>query len=555
MKLSKYSYLSVLAASLMVGSCKKEAFVELNTNPSVLYSIKPEEQFLNAPIQIHGNDFEQFYDNYRRIMYWMQQSTAQAGNSSITLKTLGNFNYRYGTFYPTVGATLTDVQKLIEKLPTDEQAKYAQIKAISEVLRIYYAFYVSDINGSVPYSEAFQARYAGTLTPVYETQQALFALWDKSLEELIGSLKAAPPVAQVSLGKNDLYFAGNATLWAKAAAALRLKIAMRLMKRDAPTATAIAKEVVADVANLMTSNTESWVMYADVSFTSGGNWSPVEFRAPKPTVDFMWNTADPRLRLFYQKNNYTQANLNAAIAAGIYPPGTTWDPRQYVGAPISPDVVATTAKSWFVPKKVSDALSLDTVSYLQWRMFQPAANSGTGKNFFPIITYADELFMRAELAARGITTEDAQALYYAGIDASVKFYDLAGKNAQLPDYSAVTDAELTAYKAATGVTYVPAKAVEQIAVQAYINFYKQPNEAWALFKRTGMPNSTTVLANEDIKIDNSIYKIPRRAALSSPSSTDLNKANKQAALDEMSKDPGFGASIEDVYGRIWWDQQ
>src|SRR6185295_15914830 len=107
MKLSKYLYLAVLTASLLLGSCKKEAFVELNTNPSVLYSIKPEEQFLNAPIQIHGNDFEQFYDNYRRIMYWMQQSTDQAGNSPITLKTLGNFNYRYGTFYPTVGATLT----------------------------------------------------------------------------------------------------------------------------------------------------------------------------------------------------------------------------------------------------------------------------------------------------------------------------------------------------------------------------------------------------------------------------------------------------------------
>ena len=555
MKLYKYSYLSVLAASLLIGSCKKADFVELNTDPGVLYSIKPEEQFLNAPIQIHGNDFEQFYDNYRRIMYWMQQSTAQAGNGSITLKTLGNFNYRYSTFYPTVGATLTDVQKLIEKLPAEEQAKYAQIKAISEVLRIYYAFYVSDINGSIPYSEAFQARYGGTLTPAYETQQALFTLWDKSLKDIIVLLKATPSVTQVSLAKNDLYFNGDAALWAKAAAGLRLKMAMRLMKRDAAKATTIAKEVIADAANLMTSNAEGWVLYADVSFTSGGNWSPAEFRAPKPTVDFMWNTSDPRLRLFYQKNNYTQANLNAAIAAGVYPAGTTWNPRQYVGAPISPDVVATTAKTWFVAKKVSDALSLDTVSYLQFRMFQPAINGGTGKNFFPIISYADELFMRAELAASGITTEDPQALYYAGIDASVKFYDLAAKNAQLPDYTAVTDAELTAYKAATGVSYQPAKALDQIAVQAYINFYKQPNEAWAQFKRTGMPNSTTVLANEDIKIDNPVYKIPRRAALSAPSSTDLNKANKQTALDEMTKDAGFGTSIEDVYGRVWWDKQ
>ncbi|HKO78894.1 MAG TPA: SusD/RagB family nutrient-binding outer membrane lipoprotein [Chitinophagaceae bacterium] len=555
MKLFKYSYLSVLAASLLIGSCKKADFVELNTNPAVLYSIKPEEQFLNAPIQIHGHDFEQFYDNYRRIMYWMQQSTAQEGNGPITLKTLGNFNYRYGNFYPSVGATLTDVQKLIEKLPEEDQAKYAQIKAISEVLRIYYAFYVSDINGSIPYSEAFQARYGGTLTPTYESQQALFTLWNKSLKDLTAALKATPSVTQVSLGKNDLYFNGDPALWAKAAAGLRLRLAMRLMKRDAATAAAIANEVIADAANLMTSNAESWVLYADVSFTSGGNWSPVGFRAPKPTVDFMWDNSDPRLRLFYQKNNYTQANLTAAIAAGVYPASTAWNPRQYVGAPISPDVVATTAKSWFVAKKVTDVLSLDTVSYLQYRMFQPAIDGGTGKNFFPIITYADELFMRAELAASGVTTEDAEALYYKGIDASIQFYDLAAKNAKLPDYTAVTDAEITAYKAAADVSYDPAKALNQIAVQAYINFYKQPNEAWALFKRTGMPNSTTVLANEDIRIDNTVYQIPRRAALSAPSSSDLNKANKQAALDDMIKDPSFGTSIEDVYGRVWWDKQ
>lgn len=559
MKFYKYSYIAVLAAAACLGSCKKSAFVELNTNPATLYSIKPEEQFLNAPIQIHGSDFEQFYDNYRRIMYWMQQSTAQGGNGSVTLKTVGNFNTRYGVFFPNAGGSLTDVQKLIEKLPADQQAKYTQIYAIADIPKIYYAFYVSDINGSIPYTEAFQARYAGTLTPKYETQQALYALWDKRLKEVVTALKATPSVTQVSLGANDLWFNGNVALWAKAAAGLRLKMAMRLMKRDAATATAIAKEVIADAANLMTSNADSWVMYADVSFTAGGNWSPVEFRAPKPTVDFMWNTADPRLRLFYKKNNYTQANMNAAIAKGVYPAGTVVSPRQYVGAPISPDVVKTTAATWFTAKKVDDNLSLDTVSYLQFRMFQPAYSAsgaaGTGKNFFPIITYADELFMRAELAAKGITTESASAMYYAGIDASIAFYDQAAKNAALEDYSAVTPAEITAYKAAPGVVYDAARILEQIGVQAYINFYKQPNEAWANFKRTGYPNSTTALANEDILIDGTVYQIPRRAALSAPGASDLNAANKQAALDAMKADADFGASIGDLYGRVWWDKK
>ncbi|MDB5276214.1 MAG: SusD/RagB family nutrient-binding outer rane lipoprotein [Ferruginibacter sp.] len=554
MKFYKYSYLAILAVSLALGSCKKSAFVELNTDPGVLYSIKPEEQFLNAAIQAHGQDFEQFYDNYRRIMFWTQQSTANAGNGSVTLKTVGNFNSRYGVFYPTLGSVLTDVQVLISKLPDAEKPKYDQINAIADIPKIYYAFYVSDINGSLPYTEAFQARYGGTLTPKYETQQELYALWDKRLKEVIALLKAPPATAQVSLGKNDLYFHGDVALWAKAASALRLRMAMRLMKRDEATATAIVKEVIADASNLMTSNAEGWVFYADVSFTAGGNWAPDEFRAPKPTVDFMFSQSDPRLRLFYKKNNYTQANMNAAIAKGLYPAGTIVSARQYVGAPVSPDVVKTVS-SWFVQKKVDDNLALDTVSYLQWRMFQPANGGGTGKNFFPLISYADELFMRAELAAKGITTEDAQALYYAGIDASISFYDKAAADAKLEDYTAVTPDELTAYKASPAIMYSAPKALEQIAIQSYINFFKQPNEAWALYKRTGYPNATTALANENIMIDGTLYQIPRRAAISAPSTSDLNAINKQAALDNMKADPDFGTAIDDLYGRVWWDKK
>lgn len=554
MKFIKYLSLAIVAAPVLLGSCKKEAFVELNTNPSTLYSIKPEEQFLNTAIQAHGQDFEQYYDNYRRIMLWMQMATEQTGNGTVTLKTIGNFNYRYGVFYPSLGAILTDVQVLISKMPAEEKAKYEQISAISDIPKIYYAFYVSDIMGSLPYNEAFQARYGGTLTPKFQTQQELLALWDKRLKEVITTLKATPAVTQINLGNNDLYYRGVVANWVKAAAALRMRMAMRLLKRDPTTATNILKEVVADASTLMTKNEEGWVFYADVSFTAGGNWDPIGFRAPQATVDFMWAQGDPRLRNFYQKNNYTLANLNAAKAAGVYPASTVWNPRQYVGAPVSPDRV-TQAKTWFTAKKVTDALSLDTISYIQYRMFQPANGGGTGQSFFPLISYADELLMRAELAVRGITTENASELYNKAIDASVRFYDKAASNAKLADYTALTDNELAAYLAAPAIAFSPAKALEQISIQQYLNFYKQPNEAWALYKRTGMPNSSTALANEDIMIDGSLYQIPRRAAITAPSTTDLNAANKQSAIDEMKKDPEFGTGIDDVYGRVWWDKK
>ncbi len=553
MKIKKIIYIAAFLAASVAG-CKKEAFVEMNTDRTILNTIKPEEQFLNAAIRAHNSDMEAFYDHYRRIMPWMQMATAQTGNSKNFLNDIGNFNQRYSVFFPQLGSILTDVQKLIDNMPEEERAKRVHMRVIPDILKVYYAFYVSDINGSIAFTDAFQARYQGTLTPAYQTQQELFGLWDARLKEVIDTLKSTPSVEQVSLGVNDLYYGGNVTKWIRAANALRLKMAIRQLKRDETKAKAIIADVLADPEQ-MASNEDSWVMYSDFSFNSGGNWDPTGLRAPKPTVDFMWNNSDPRMRMFYQKNNYTEANLKVAIDSNIYRPGTVWNPRQYVGAPISPDASQGQYRDWFTGKRVSSRLTLDTISYLQYRMWQPASDTGTGRSFFPIITYADYAFMRAEIAARGLATGDAGQWYNIGIEASIRFYDDAARNAKLRDYTPVTNPEIEAYKNAPDVKFDPAKAIEQIVIQSYINYYKQPNEAWAIYKRTGMPNKNTALANEDIVIDGVVRDIPRRASLMIPVSTDPNYQTRQTALDEMAKDPDFGQGPSDVFGRVWWDKK
>lgn len=552
MKIQKIFLITAFVAAVLAG-CKKEKFVETNTDPTILASIKPEEQFLNAAIRAHNSDFEAYYDYYRRMMPWMQMATGQTGNSKTFLNDVGNFNQRYSVFFPQLGSILTDVQMAIDNMPAEEQAKRVHMRAIPDILKIYYAFYVSDINGSIAFSDAFMARYGGNLTPEYQTQQQLFDIWDARLKEVVSILKSTPAATQVSLGVNDLYYGGDVTKWIKAANALRLKMALRQMKRDEQKVKTIFADVLADPVQ-MSSNEDSWVLYTNVAFNNGGNWDPSGLRAPKPTVDFMWENNDPRIGMFYQKNNYTQENLTAAKAAGIYPASTTWNPRQYVGAHISPDSTQGKYSSWFVGKVVSPTLTLDTVSYLQYRMWQPASNNGTGRGFFPIITYADYALMRAEAIARSYVPGNAEEWYYTGIEASIKFYDDAATKAQVPGHVPVTQAQIEAYKNAPDVKFDPAKAIEQIVIQAYINYYKQPNEAWALYKRTGMPNKNTALANEDIVIDAVVRDIPRRAALSVPISTDANFATRKAALDEMAKDADFGQGPSDVFGRVWWDK-
>lgn len=68
------------------------------------------------------------------------------------------------------------------------------------------------------------------------------------------------------------------------------------------------------------------------------------------------------------------------------------------------------------------------------------------------------------------------------------------------------------------------------------------------------PIKNTVLANEDIIADGSLFQIPRRAVINPPAITEINRVNKQAAIDEMMKDPDFGDPLN-PFGRIWWDKK
>lgn len=62
---------------------------------------------------------------------------------------------------------------IINNKTTQEQSRYVYVKSVARIMKAYYAWYVSDVNGSMPYLEAFQARYGGIKTPKYETQDRI----------------------------------------------------------------------------------------------------------------------------------------------------------------------------------------------------------------------------------------------------------------------------------------------------------------------------------------------------------------------------------------------
>ena len=553
--------LGLTLAGVLATSCSDEDYVDANTNPDILNEVPPANQFLSATLSLHSQDFEAYYDLYRRIMPWMQYVTPQNGNGAAFTNNIDNFSNRYGRLYTGVGDALYDIEKLVEKLPVEEQPQYTYMVSIARILRAYYAFYVSDIYGSIPYSDAWQARYGGTMQPTFDTQQTLFTKLDEQIEQAVTTLKSPQGITQVSLGNFDQYYKGDVKSWVRAGNALRLKIAMRLYKRDPNKTQSVAQEVLADAAeNLMKSNSEGWVFKAAAGFNSGGNWNPDALYATKPLVDFMWDHSDPRLDAFFSPNGYSQERINQLIADGQLPAGTDED-RRYLGSFTSPDESAATANKKYYTRRFLDVgettVQVDTLSLIQRRLFQPAFDEGNGAGdglvYMPVITYAEFCFMRAELAARGVTSEDAETFYNAGVTASIEWYNQIAVSGELSNYTPLTANEISDYLSQPDIAFDPAKALDQISSQAFLHFFRQPTEGWGLWKRTGYPNSSTVLALSDMKYNGATLNVPRRAPLPLLSQASANYANEKAAYDAMAQDAGFGAGPTDAFGRVWWD--
>ena len=105
------------------------------------------------------------------------------------------------------------------------------------------------------------------------------------------------------------------------------------------------------------------------------------------------------------------------------------------------------------------------------------------------------------------------------------------------------------------IAWNQAKAKEQIYCQFWVESFKNNNEGWANWRRTGYPNeSTTIMTFDTVIADDKIQQIPRRKKFNYPKEGVANYTNKKERIDIISADPEFG-EIDNEYGRYWWDKQ
>lgn len=555
--------IGALALVTLASSCTKD-FENINKNPEITPEISPEQLITTSQKAMVDRDFDWFYEHYQYLMRYAQYTVSYPDGNNSGMFANPRVNDFYASFYRNIGRNLADIQQIVDKKTGDDKTYYSQVRAIATINKVYAAFRVSDVNGSIPYTEAFQARVTdGTLTPVYDSQEKLFGIFDAELKEAIAALTATGQFMQY--GTSDIFYNGDAAKWAKAANVLRLKIAMRLGKRDAEKLKSIATEVMASPAGLFTDNTDEWKFISSTNFARGGNWNAQgnASRGGKTLVDFMYDNADPRLSLFFKKNGFTQAVFNRLKAGGAFPASAVYNPRQYVGMPESPDDRNNPAyarlfgvKSYsIVENGESVTVQVDTLSTFQNRIFDLGSDGNLeGKYTQPIMTYAEMCFMLSELSLKGIITGDAADWYNKGVTASVNAYSAVATLAPAIEYATPTAEAISAYlaKPAIAFTGTDEQKLEKIGIQQYINSFKTPWEAWGYYKLLGYPKVGGILNRKEFIASGVRQEVPRRWPL--PISNQ-NMDNYNKAVADMQATGEYGNAVEDITGRVWWDKK
>lgn len=386
---------------------------------------------------------------------------------------------------------LADVTLIISKA---RESGTANQEAVGMIWRAWLFHQVTDLWGDIPFSQALTGR--DQTQPTYDTQEAVYKGLLAELTAAIGKLNlnagAAPPPAGGGFGSGDLLYNNDWERWRRFANSLRMRLAMRMVNKDATTA---RTEFVA-------------------AFNAGG------FQGNADNAAIRWPGAPYENPLY---TNYLGRDDHGISGALVDTLRSLDDPRLQLYA--EPAGFDGAYRGWYNGWEDPEQ-PLNHYSRIGnfWR-----ADGATTPSM--IMTYSEVLFLQAEAAQRGWIPGSAATLYNQAIRANMTQYNVP---------EAPTDAEIAAYLASPRVAYNPATGLRQIHLQQWIGLFMNANEAWSHWRRTGVPN---LAPGPDLIVS----RIPVRFQYP-PNEQSLNAANLAAAVARQ----GLSAGGADLVTPMWW---
>ncbi len=552
---SKYIAVMGLAA-ITCTSCEKQ-FGEINTDPTIVTT--PDIKYLLSYSQerlMTYNGGEWIWEGMEQLFRFTQHVTASP------YEVTGNVNGRYGVYYSQILPNLFEIRRQISTLPDKDQ--YQKMQEVTYIIQVLHGIKVTDMNGSIPYSEAIRGRYEAYYSPVYDTQESLFNTWLGELDNAISILSNNSLPDQLTYGNSDIFYGGDWTKWVKLANTLKLRIAARIENQNTAKAQEIFKQVMQDATGPI-DNDDAQLKYTNPNFSPFGN--DINYRSTRygstSIINFLKAANDPRLPVYFEPNDLTDsyedtlAKYSASLPAFIDPA----DPLiRFQGAPAdwttNPDVAGYISNAFAVGNtNLGNTVSrYFLISPINRHFFSPRYNGATGDYTDVLVSNAESCLLVAEFIEKGYgngidTKGTAEDWYKKGVTSSIKTMNAIAVTAQsATGFTGNGDAEIAAYLSGPEVAFNGTNDLERIYIQQYLNFYRNASEAFVLVRRTGYPkNNSAYYAREPFN-----EQIPRRWWLTDPG--EVNRQNWNAAMSEQ----GFTPNAQDVQTlssqRIWYDK-
>ena len=400
---------------------------------------------------------------------------------------------------------ITNLNVIIKQGTAETRYAYA---GIAKILKAYTYSILVDVYGDVPFSE-FDKFADGITQPKFDKGKDIYPQLLTMIDEGIADINNAAPNASKP-GADDYIYKGDLTKWKKAANTIKLKLYTQV--RRVQDVKAAVTALLATPANLINSQAESFMMpygpfgttddrhpaYGDYNATQRGGqlFSPWIYEIMKgKNANILNGIADPRVPyyVYNQKSalggtnptpeNCTEyrdggfvsiyfgsngncrdgSNSNTYSLLGLYPAGGRFND--------------------------SSAVQINTITPIK---------AGTGALPHQFITYADRLFLEAELINTGVITGDEKAVFSKALDESFLQMDniitnfikpgSAGSPQTVP--AIATLAATTTYKTAVLAAYdagTAAKKLEYIITEKWINRIENPVDSYTDYRRTGYP--------------------------------------------------------------------
>lgn len=527
-----YNSLVCLCLLMAAGFTGCDDFGDMNTNPTQSTTMDPALQLVQVQARFSG-DLE---SNERVSTFLCMPMVQQLG---------GAWACQYGGFYVKQQQYMSilwelnytnDILNIVDAVSrAKEDNKKPNLYNILRIMKVYLFARLTDLYGDIPYSQASAGYTQKIVRPEYDRQADIYTDFFKELTEASTALDASRD--NVS---NDQFYHGDVAKWKKFANSLHLRLAMRLVKRDAALARAEAQK--AFNRGVFQSNDDICKMthadilnnYQDVRgnglSASISQGELVPYRYNQVFLDALRNTNDPRLDhigkyyidkpyAFMERTDITPQVKAVVGITGCKNGDFVWDDWKNTFTIQVPGIGSYDVGNNTQKMQLANFLIANNAPFLH-------------------LTYAETELLLAEACFRwGLNLNgDYQAHYNRGIEAAMKQLSVYPGGPQIPD------AAIAKYK--TDNVVAPGKELEMINHQLWVALFMNGPEAYANWRRSGFPRLTPGYKPGY----SSVNTIPRRFEYPL-SEKEQNAENYNKAVQNMD------GKKDDWTGRVWWDKE